>query len=286
MTKAEARGDAPLFYSMAISAFIESTTPHYVVQLRQIFQRDAEFICWLEGTWQREEVGHGRCMREQIERIWPEFDYDAAYAAFARRYVPRCDVTLLRPTPALESLARCVTEAHAAGAYRALAGHCAGRGVELPALFLRMAAHEARHYSYFRRTFERYNAVERQPPLRRLRVVLARALLVRDEDLPLGFAVLNAHWREPPPFQRLSYRRYQRRIGQVMRDNFPVEATLRMLLKVIGARPRMEQWLAATLPRLLGRRPARPRSAVPSREPGWPLRPRWPLRSRRGRRAS
>src|SRR3954467_14962941 len=155
------RTDALLFYSMAISSFIESTTPEYVVQLREIFRGDAEFTRWLQGTWQREEVGHGQLMREQIARFWPEFDLDAAYVDFTARYVPRCDISLLRPTPALEALARCVTEAQAAGSYRALAWHCRHKSENLQSVFVGMAADEARHYSYFRRTFERYNAVEK-----------------------------------------------------------------------------------------------------------------------------
>ena len=234
------RGDALLFYSMGISSFIESTTPEYVVNLRRIFRGDADFMRWLEETWQIEEVGHGLLMRDQLARHWPDFDLEAAYAQFASSYVPRCDASLLRPTPALEALARCVTEAQAAASYRALASYCP----DLETMFLGMAADEARHYSQFRRAFERHNATEKHGRLRRLQIVVERLLLVRDEDLPLGFAALNEHWRQPPPFVRQDYAGYLKRMFERLWWHFPFRAAGRMLTQPIGPSGSGEGWLA------------------------------------------
>ncbi len=233
------RGDALLFYSMGISAFIESTTPEYVVNLRHIFGGDSDFMRWLEETWQNEEVGHGHLMREQLARYWPDFDFEAAHAQFRRRYVPRCDASLLRPSPALEALARCVTEAQAAASYRALASY----GPDLETMFLGMAADEARHYAQFRRAFERHNATEKHGRLRRLQIVVERLLLVRDEDLPLGFAALNEHWRDSPPFVRQDYAGYLKRLAERMWPHFPFHAASRMLTQLVGPNGSGERWL-------------------------------------------
>lgn len=242
------RGDALLFYSMAISSLIESMTPEYVVQLLRIFGGDPRFSDWLENTWQREEVGHGLLMRERLEEVWPEFDLSAACADFTRCYLPRCDASLLRPTPALEALARCVTESQAAGSYRALASYT--RDAELAAMLRRMAADEARHYSYFRRAFEQHNEREQHGPLKRFQVVVARSLLVRDEDLPLAFSSLNNHWSSPQPFVRQSYAGYLKLLAVLMRDHFPMMATARMLMKPVAGGTWIESF-ATAVPRFL-----------------------------------
>jgi hypothetical protein len=244
------RADAFLFYSMAISAFIESTTPEYVVNLVRIFDEDPQMKSWLEGTWQREEVGHGKLMREQVERIWPEFDFATAYASFAHSYVPRCDASLLRPTPGLEALARCVTEAQAAASYRALASYSEGALAEM---FLGMAADEARHYAYFRRAFERHNESEKHGPFRRLRVIAARTLLVRQEDLALAFAALNDHWKAAPPFVRDDFAGYMRLLKYLMPHHFPVIAVTRMLLKPVFEGGLLEKVATSMVPDLLRR---------------------------------
>jgi rubrerythrin len=246
------RADAFLFYSMAISSFIESTTPEYVVNLARIFDKDPQMKSWLEGTWQLEEVGHGQLMRERVERLWPEFDFTTAYESFTRRYVPRCDASLLRPTPALEALARCVTEAQAAASYRALASYT--QDAALAETFLGMAADEARHYAYFRRAFDRHNEGEKQGSFKRIQVVVARTLLVQDEDLALAFASLNDHWKAAPPFVReADYAAYLRLVRYLMPHHFPVIAATRMLLKPVFGGTWLETLATSTVPDLLRR---------------------------------
>jgi hypothetical protein len=245
------RVDAFLFYSMAISFFIESTTPEYVVNLARVFDKDLQMKSWLEGTWQREEVGHGELMRERVERLWPEFDFATAYAGFTRRYALRCDTSLLRPTPALEALARCVTEAQAAASYRALASYT--QDAALAETFLGMAADEARHYAYFR-AFERHNEAEKQRSLTRIRTVVARTLMVQDEDLALAFSSLNYNWKAAPPFAReADYAAYLRLVRYLMPHHFPVIAATRMLLKPVFGGTWLEKLATSTVPDLLRR---------------------------------
>jgi hypothetical protein len=239
--------DALLFHSMAMSMLIESGTPVYVSQLMRVFEGDPRFSHWLSTTWQHEEVGHGELLRQEIAKRWPDFDAGAAQRTFMERYTPLCDAALLRPTPALEALARCVTEAQAAAGYRALASFTAG--TSLAALFAGMAADEARHYSRFRRAFDERAAAHGR--VERLRLVLARTLLVRDEDLPLAFVSLAQHWRSPPPFELPSYAAYLDAVDEQLRENVPALALARMLLKPVLGGTWFERIAEAALPKVL-----------------------------------
>ena len=77
--------------------------------------------------------------------------------------------------------------------YRCLADYA--RDGELAAMLRGMSADEVRHYGYFRRIFERYDARERNTTWRKARTLVARSQLVRDEDVRLAFLPLNSCWR-------------------------------------------------------------------------------------------
>src|SRR5262249_32755991 len=117
--------------------------------------------------------------------------------------------------------------------------------------FLSMAADEARHYTQFRRAFEKHNLREHHRKLRRLRIVAARTLLVRDEDLPLAFDALNGHWRCAPPFALLKWRGYGPLLRPLLRRHFPIEAAARMLMKPVVGGSRLEHVTTAIVPRML-----------------------------------
>jgi hypothetical protein len=246
------REDALVFHCLAISSFLESATPEYVRNLKHVFAADAPFAGWLEETWQREEVEHGRLVRDVLRSEWPAFDWSAAYAEFTARYAPRCEASLLRPTPALEALARCVTETEAAAGYRALAAY--SQDVALRALLHRMAADEARHYAAFRQAFLRHNQAREHGILERLRLVIARNRLVRDEDLAIAFDSIGAHWRGARPFAALDYRGFLGAVGGAMlQRHFPLRAAARMFVKPITEGGWLAPLLLAGLPRLLRR---------------------------------
>lgn len=223
------RADPFCFYACALPSFLESTVPTYVENLEPFFRADPDTLAWLRDTWLPEEAEHGRLLRAYVERVWPEFQWEQAYAEFRVRYVPRCETGNLRPSVGLEALARCVTETEATMIYR-----CIGRYAEdqeLAALMKRLSTDEARHYSRFRRLHERHQAGEKLGFIRRARALIARSELVREEDLALAFMPLNEAWALPPPFAPWSYRQFLAAAGTVMRAHFPFEEAARMLFK-------------------------------------------------------
>lgn len=216
------------FYTCAIISFLESRVSTYVDNLEPIFRCDANTLKWLQETWLPEEAAHGRLMRSFVESTWPDFDWEFGFAEFSALYLPRCATEKLRPSVGLEALARCVTEAQATMIYRCLASYT--KDPDLKALLKRMSADEARHFRKFKDLHLFHQSAERNSLLARVRTLLARSQLVRDEDLALAFAPLNGAWKCPPPFSSWSYAAFLEATAQVMKQHFPFKEAQRMLL--------------------------------------------------------
>ena len=224
-----ARTDAFTFYATSVISFLESAVPNYVDNLQPYFGDCDDTSRWLRETWSPEELAHGRITRTYVEHQWPEFSWEAAYAEFLRFYAPQCGHELLRPSKALEALARCVTETGAAMIYRCIGEYT--RDAELKSMMHRMSQDEIRHYTYFRDLFDRHDGIERNSFLTKAKTILARSELVRDEDLALAFRPLNSSWRRPMPFGPLSYSEFLNKASQVMSQHLPVEMARRMLFR-------------------------------------------------------
>ncbi len=222
-----ARSDKFLFYTCAIISFLESRVSTYVDNLEPFFRCDANTLKWLHEVWLPEEATHGRLMRSFVERTWQDFDWDRGFAEFSTLYIPQCATEKLRPSIGLEALARCVTETQAAMMYRCLASYTTD--TDLKALLKRMSADEARHFRRFKDLHLLHQTTERNSLLTRVRTVMARSELVRDEDLALAFTPLNGAWRCPPPFSPWSYAALLEATAQVMRQHFPFTEARRML---------------------------------------------------------
>ena len=190
--------DAFSFYTCAIISIIESRVPTYVDNLEPFFRCDASTLQWLQEVWLPEEAAHGRFMRAFVERTWPDFDWERGFVEFSIVYIPRCTTEKLRPTVGLETLARCVTETQASMIYRCLASYT--QDPDLKALLKQMSADEARHFRKFKDLHLRYQSAERTSLLERVRTLLARSEVVRDEDLALAFVPLNGTWTCLSPF--------------------------------------------------------------------------------------
>jgi hypothetical protein len=207
------------FYTCAIISFLESRVSTYVDNLEPLFRCDAKTLTWLHETWLPEEAAHGRLMRSFVESTWP--------AEFSALYIPRCATEKLRPSVGLEALARCVTETQATMVYRCLASYT--KDPDLKVLLKRMSADEARHFRKFKDLHLLHQSAERNSLLKRVRTLLARSELVRDEDLALAFAPLNGAWKCPPPFSPWSYAAFLEATAQVMKQHFPFKEAQRML---------------------------------------------------------
>ncbi|MGK3984326.1 hypothetical protein WME99_14880 [Sorangium sp. So ce136] len=60
---------------------------------------------WLKEEWEPEELQHGRALRSYVQPVWPDFDWERAYAAFFAECSRHCSMDGLQPTRALEVVA-------------------------------------------------------------------------------------------------------------------------------------------------------------------------------------
>lgn len=229
--------DPFLFYSITISSLLESTAGTFADNLEPIYGNDPKLSQWLTDVWLPEELQHGELTKSYVTTTWPGFDWDSAYQKFFSNYQPKCHWENLRCTPALEALARCVTEAETTMFYRCVESY--SYSSQLKELMSRMSKDETRHYGVFRRVFDSYDRVENNGFIKKAQLLVQRSQLIRDEDLAMAFEHLNSSWKSPKPFQELSYQEFLVRAGEVMSVHFPFEHAKRMLLKPLRTEGRL-----------------------------------------------
>jgi len=224
-----ARNDGFTFYAIATVSFLETAVPDYVENLVPFYRDRADISGWLASTWLLEESRHGREARAYVENVWPEFDWQSGYECFLAQYRPYCCIEVLRPSPGLEALARCVTETQAAMIYRCIAEYTCD--ANLKCLLTAMSKEEVRHYAYFRNVFDYYDEQERNSLWRKARTIVDRSELVKEEDLAHAFQPLNKYWNAKQPFVELTYRQFLASAARVMSTYLPFEAAKRMLFR-------------------------------------------------------
>ena len=225
------RADRFTFYVMAIMSFLESTVPTFVDNLQVLFKDDKKLTQWLNDVWLPEEFEHGKLGKQFVAEVWPEFDWDSAYKDFILCYGPRCSHEVLRSSLAMEALCRCVTETEATMFYRCIGNYTSSE--KLKGLMYKLSADETRHYRVFRDVFEQYDAVEKHSMFTKMKTILFRTELTRDEDVKMAFMPLNDHWHMPPPFTQYEYADFLNDAKEVIINHFPVEPAKRMLFKPI-----------------------------------------------------
>ena len=230
---AVAQNDA-VFYLVAASSLMESATDLYTRNLIAFFEDDDEIASWLEDYWLPEELQHGRALRRYVEAAWPEFPWEAVRAAFIEEFRPFCNEAL-EPARSLEMASRCVVEMGTASFYTGLS-----RSSPEPVLADvagRIARDEVRHYKHFYRFFRKYRAAERPRRSAIGPALWRRLMMTGGEDRLVVLKHVHAARRPGVPFDKAAFRRIQRQARQLMRPSFPVEMSIRMLLKPLDLSP-------------------------------------------------
>jgi hypothetical protein len=238
---ARVEGREDLFYVVTAASFVESGADLYAANLVAFFDGDQEVGDWLRQRWQSEELRHGRVLRDYVRRVWPEFDWDGAYAAFLADYAQQCTIADLESSRSRELAARCVVETGTATFYRALAVQ-AGEPV-LAGIASRISAQEVDHYKHFYAYFRRYRERESPGRLAVAATLARRALETRNNDAEC--ALWHAHVVRDGARQadRKRYREVTASLGRQLRRHYPFSMASKMWLKPLGLPP----WLAHAL---------------------------------------
>ena len=229
-------GREDLFYAVTAASLVESGADIYAANLVTFFEGDGEVNDWLRRRWQVEEVNHGRVLRAYVGRVWPEFDWQRAYAEFLADYARLCTVGNLEATRSRELAARCVVETGTATFYRALAAQ-AGEPV-LAGIAGRISAQEVDHYKHFYAYFRAYRARESTGRLEVATTLARRTLAARhsDADLALRHAFAVRSGADDARRYRALGRRLERQLGR----HYPLGMATKMLVKPLA----LPAWLA------------------------------------------
>lgn len=245
------RHNGLVFYGLAAASFLETAVPLHATALLQVFATDPEVQRWLEETWWRTKVAHGREARAYIEATWPEFDWCGAYAGFYDAYRPLVCAARDSRGPAREALVRSVAAAQASAFYRCLGNTSDHAG--LRSMLHRMAADESVHFAGFRRLFARLEHNNRFGLLMAYKTIVDCAQRARDVDVRLAYSHLGAaHWYGGVPFPELEYREFVQRMGDVVRRHLPLGPAQRILFRPWWQARRLAA-PAAPAPRLVPR---------------------------------
>ncbi|ARU03737.1 ferritin [Comamonas serinivorans] len=239
------RDDDTLFYLACSASFIESGSDLYTRNLVQYYDGDADVTRWLDEQWEPEELQHGRALRAYVNHVWPEFDWDAAYASFLREYAGYCKVELLAATRGLEMSARCVVEMGTATYYWALAKEA--REPVFVDLAHRIANDEVSHYKHFYRYFRAYRERERLSRWRVFGTLARRTWELRSEDADCAVRHI-ARWRNPAQAEDKAYlNAVSSRLRRVVSRHMNAGTTLKMLLRPLDLPPRVEALVRAPI---------------------------------------
>ena len=157
-----------IFLLVCSASFVESGAETYAHNLVDYFTGDTEVGEWLNEHWKVEELQHGRALKTYVQHVWPEFDWDSAYAAFFAEYAKLCTCDELEPTRGQELVARCIVEMGTTTYYQALNAVC--DEPVLRDLTWRIRTDEVQHYKHFYHYFLRY---QQQENLHRPHVIAA-----------------------------------------------------------------------------------------------------------------
>ncbi|MDQ7976815.1 ferritin-like domain-containing protein [Paraburkholderia sp. SARCC-3016] len=227
-----ATANEELLLLLCASSFMESGTHLYASDLSAYFDGDTEVVAWLNDEWKPEELQHGRALKMYIAHVWPDFDWDKAFANFFDEYSTLCNAEAFEKTRALEMVARCVIETSTASLYRAI-GKWSNEAV-LKQIAGNISADEVRHYKHFLSYFRKYNAIERNGRLAVLVALVRRLVEIKGEDSDVALRHVFAMRYPERGGDSAHNRKIAVRINGQVRRNLSAEMCVKMLLKPLG----------------------------------------------------
>lgn len=237
--KARVAQDDYLFVLLTIASFVEITSDIYVGNLNRFFADAPETVAWLDGVWEPEEMQHGEALRKYINTVWPDFDWEAAYAGFREEYGAVCTLDVFQPTRAREMLARMIVETGTSTLYKAFLSYAEAMDEPvLAGIVSNISKDEVRHFARFEEGFVYYNREEKLSRTEIVKIIISRLTAASDEDIMIAYKYI----RPGADFEGL--RRSMKRFGK---EHYPYDMAVKMMLRPLRLHKAVESVTAATL---------------------------------------
>jgi hypothetical protein len=233
-----------LFLLVCSASLMESSSDTFAGNLVAYFSDDKEVGGWLAESWEPEELQHGRALKAYVQHVWPEFDWDSAYADFFSEYSKLCTTDELEPTRGQEMAARCIVETGTTTYYQAL--HALSDEPVLLDLTSRIRTDEVQHYKHFFRYFLKYREQENLNRPQVLAALLRRAAELRRSDAEIGLrhaGIAHLGGRMSPG----SIGDEIKQLFSLMSAQYPTELAVRMALKPLQLHARLQRWVERPL---------------------------------------
>lgn len=171
------------------ASLVEARAADYVTYLCNVFVDDPDFLAAI-AQWGREERMHGAALAQWAQRADPQFDFEAALAAFCKGFpLPVETAHSIRGSRAGELIARQIVETGTSSFYSAIRD--AAREPVLKDIAHRIAQDEFFHYQLFRNHYTRYQKVAPLSLWEKIKIAVTR--FQEGDDDELGYAYFAAN---------------------------------------------------------------------------------------------
>jgi len=237
------KGNDFLFRVVSIASFIEITSDIYESNLVDFYKDDKDISSWLRDSWEPEEIQHGKALREYIQRVWSNFDWERAYNGFRKEYSKLCTIDEFQPTKAKEMLARMVVETGTSTFYRGLREYA--NSINEPIL-AKIANYiykdELYHYEEFYSGFKKYNQKECLGRKEIIKVIYQRLKMANDEDIFI------AHKYIAP---NEDFDAFKAKTKSFAKEFYPYNMAIKMLMQPLKLNRYLEDITAKTIQKSL-----------------------------------
>ncbi len=223
-----------LFYLLTIASFIEITSETYAENLSDYYYDNPEAVKWINDSWQKEEVQHGKALRNYILHVWPEFTWEKAYDRFLELYLPLCNTDSFQSTKGLEMLARMIVETGTSTMYKAFEDYAKSFNEPVLAhLSHCIYKDEVNHYGYFDRYFKYYNESEKLERKEILKVIVQRLKEARSEDIEMGYQSMY-EIENSGVYNPTSYEIFKKELKKLAKKHYPYSMAIKMMMRPLN----------------------------------------------------
>lgn len=211
---------------------VEHNGYDYGLYLQGVFEGDKLFENEIE-SWSNDEIKHGKVLAEWVKLADPTYDFDERFKVYVEGFPINTNAKeSIRGSRGAELLTRCMVEIGTSSFYASVRD--ATDEPLLKYICNKIAADELRHYKLFYKHYQRYQAHEKIPMLKRLGLALGR--LFENEDDELAFAYYTAN-KETRPYDRKYYTQVYGKAVYSYYKQIHIDRGMALFCKAVGFNP-------------------------------------------------